>query len=106
MADAQLTPAQLQDAETRAAHEGYIHRVLVGFDQFWNVVFGGQPDETISSRVRRISDDSESKHKLLAVVLNHALNLFQANHGALAEAGDLERAQTVEATEKQALDAT
>jgi hypothetical protein len=39
-------------------------------------------------------------------VLNHALNLFQANHGALAEAGDLERAQTVEATEKQALDAT
>src|SRR5579885_2150791 len=106
MADAQLTPAQLQDAETRAAHEGYIHRVLVGFDQFWNVVFGGQPDETISSRVRRISDDSEAKDKLLAVGLNHALYLFHANHGALAEAGDLVFSNDAAATEKQALDAT
>ena len=29
---------------------GYIHNILIAFDQFWNAAFGGDPDETISSR--------------------------------------------------------
>lgn len=31
----------------------YISNVLVAFDQFVNVLFGGYPDETISSRCGR-----------------------------------------------------
>ena len=32
---------------------GWFVRVLVGFDQFINAIAGGNPDETISSRVVR-----------------------------------------------------
>jgi len=104
MADAALTPEQIALQEARAGREGYIHRVLVAFDQFWNVAgTGGLPDETISAHTRRVVDDPNAKHKLLAKVLNHLLDDIQPNHGAKAEAGDLERAQTVEATETKAL---
>lgn len=103
MTDAILTPAQITTQEAQASREGYIHRVLVGFDQFWNVVAGGKPDETISARTRRVVDDPTAKHKLLAKVLNHLLDDIQPNHGAKAEAGDLERAQAVVATEEKGL---
>lgn len=101
--DTPLTPQQVATQEAQAAREGYIHRVLVGFDQFWNVVAGGKPDETISSRTRRVVDDPTAKHKLLAKVLNHVLDDIQPDHGAKAEAGDLERADSVAATETAAL---
>ena len=104
MSDISLTPQQIAFQEGRASREGYIHRVLVGFDQFWNVVLDGKPDETISSRTRREVDDPTAKHKLLAKVLNHLLDDIQANHGAKAEAGDLERATVVESVEKESLE--
>lgn len=104
MTDAVLTLPQITAQEAQAAREGYIHRVLVAFDQFWNVAgTGGLPDETISAHDRRVVDDPTAKHKLLAKVLNHLLDDIQPNHGAKAEAGDLERAQTVVATETKAL---
>jgi len=103
MSDVPLTPEQIAEAEARASREGYIHRVLVGFDQFWNVVAGGHPDETISARTRRTVDDPNAKHKLLAKVLNHVLDTIQPNHGAKAEAGDAVRAETVETIEQNAL---
>ena len=40
----------VQQQEAQAAREGYVHRVLVAFDQFVNVIFRGRPDETISAR--------------------------------------------------------
>jgi len=102
--DQSLTPEQIAYYEARAAKEGYLHRVLVGFDQFWNVVAGGNPDETISARTRRAVDNPEVKHKLLAKVLNHILDDVQPNHGARAEAGDAERASKVLGIEEKALD--
>lgn len=96
-----LTEQQIQEAERNAGREGYLHRVIVGFDQFWNVVGGGEPDETISSRAQR---DAE-KHEFLAVVLTKALDLFQRNHGQKAQAGDLQRAQSVAQTEAKSLGA-
>lgn len=103
MSDVPLTPEQVQEAEQRAAKEGYIHKVLVGFDDFWNVATGGQVDETISARVGRVSKDPQAKHALLAKVLNHVLDWIQPSHGSLAAAGDLERAKAVEQTEDKTL---
>lgn len=109
--DTPLAPEQVAQAGARVDKESYPHEVLVAFDQFWNVLGSplflqqkGLPDETISAHVRRLSDDPKYKHAFIAHVLNHALNFIQKNHGALAEAGDLERAKNVEKTEKQALD--
>ena len=102
--DAPLTPSQVATAEARAAREGWLHRTLVAFDQFWNVAAcRGLPDETISAHTRRVVDNPEAKHKLLAKVLNHMLDVVQPNHGALAEAGDLQRAETVETVENTSL---
>lgn len=107
MADTPLTPEQVAQAQANASKDGYLHRDLVALDQDINVDAGGLPDETISSRVRRISD-AHPKWGLnpavwLAEALNAGLNLIQADHGAKAEAGDLQRAQAVEETEKKAL---
>jgi hypothetical protein len=106
MAD-QLTPAQIRQAEKTAAGEGFLHRVAVAADQDLNVDTGGLPDETISSRVRRISDAhprwSWSPGVWLAKVLNAGLNLVQRNHGQHAQAGDLGRALKVAATEQAEL---
>ena len=92
-----LTPAQTQVQEAKAAKEGYAHRDLVALDQFLNVMADGSPDETISSRAAR----ADEKGKLWGRVLSRFLNLFQSDHGAKAQAGDVERAEVVEAIEKQ-----
>lgn len=103
----QLTPAQVQQAEKDAAAEGFLHRVAVAADQNLNVDTGGLPDETISSRVRRISDAHPrwgwNPGVWLAKALNSGLNLIQQNHGQHAQAGDLERALNAAWTEETAL---
>lgn len=87
-----LTPSQLVTNEQQAKQEGYVKRVLIGFDQFANVVLNGHPDETISSRSARAA----TQGKLWGKTMSKFLDLFQKDHGATAEAGDLERAETVE----------
>lgn len=91
-----LSPQQTQIEENQAAHEKYVHRFLVGFDQFMNVVTDGDPDETISSRAARAAE----KGKGWGIELSRFLNLFQKDHGADAQAGDLQRAQAVETLEE------
>lgn len=94
--------------EQKASREGYIHRVLVAIDILVNVIAGGNEDETISSRVRRISDAhpefSFNPFILLAKLINGGLNLIWRNHGEHAEAADLERAEHEERVEDKALD--
>jgi hypothetical protein len=85
--------------EAQAAKEGYVHRVLVAFDIFVNVIFRGREDETISARSYRAALEG----KLWGRVMNAFLNLFQSNHGAKAAAGDLERATSIERTEDSTL---
>lgn len=92
-----MTPdvIDVQAQEAQAAKEGYVHRVLVAFDIFVNVIFRGREDETISARSYRATLEG----KLWGRVMNAFLNIFQSNHGAKAAAGDLERAQSIERTE-------
>ena len=94
-----LTPGQIAFNEQQAAHEDYLRRVLVAFDQFTNVATGGLPDETISSRAQRLSAQGNE----FAMLLTRALDELQPSHGRTAEAGDLQRSEAVVAVEKAAL---
>ena len=88
---------QLQ--ELQASKEGYLHRVLVALDIFLNVVFKGREDETISARSYRAALEG----KIWGRIMNAFLDIFQSNHGAKAAAGDLERANSIAATENKIL---
>lgn len=98
-----LTPEQITEQEAKVSKEGYIQKDLVGLDQFANVLLGGSPDETISSRVARWdTEDKGIKHEVGKIV-SKGLDLFQPDHGAKAEAGDLERSNAIQAIETEAL---
>lgn len=87
-------------AEQRASTESWLHRSLVAFDQFCNVVFfRGYPDETISAHCWRAS----LKNHLWGQALNRWLEWVQPDHGFLAASGDHYRAITIASIEKQAL---
>lgn len=90
-----LDAAQTATQEARAAHEQYLHRVLVALDQFMNVMADGDPDETISARAARAAE----KGKPWGVAMSRFLNLFQQDHGPKAQAGDAERAEAIEQIE-------
>ena len=90
-----LTPDQLATAELQVEHEGYFRKDLIGLDQFVNVLTGGSPDETISSRSARWAVKDKGVKHVVGEVISHSLDLFEHDHGAEAEAGDLERAVTV-----------
>ena len=90
-----LTPAQEATQESKASHEGYLHRNIEEFDVGLNVAAGGLQDETISSRASR---DAVEGH-WLGKAVSRFLNLFQRDHGAKAQAADLERAKEIEAVE-------
>jgi hypothetical protein len=92
---APLDPTQLQQQEQQAEHEKYLHRMLVGLDQFLNVVTDGDPDETISARSARAAE----KGKPWGIAMCKFLNLFQKDHGPKAQAGDVARADAVLAAE-------
>lgn len=99
MSETPLTPQQIQTEESQAAHEGYVHRTLVGLDQFVNVIAGGNPDETISARSARAAKRGGVVGKFMCWWLDK----LQKNHGEDAEAGDLERAQNIQNVEDNAL---
>lgn len=82
-------PADIPTAEAQAAAEGWVHRILVAFDIFWNVAgWRGQADETISTHSYRAFLEG----KLWGKFMNRWLGWFQPNHGAKAASGDLLRA--------------
>jgi hypothetical protein len=55
----------------------YIWNILIGIDQFFNAVFGGDPDETISSRMGK----HLAKHDCpFCNMMCKFLNLFQKDH--------------------------
>ena len=77
----------------------YLHNVAVGADQEANVILGGKPDETISSRAQRAAD----KGNPLGEVVSDGLDLIQKDHGHKAMHGDLNRAEDIVTTETDAL---
>jgi hypothetical protein len=91
-----LTPAQLATQEAQTAAEGYLKRNLIGVDDLCNGILGGKNDETISARCGR----DAAKGYRVGILVAKFLNLFQRNHCAKAQAGDMERAMAVIAAEK------
>ena len=92
-----LTPQQAAQQEAQAAKEGWLHRSLVAVDIMANVVIlRGQPDETISSHAARAAEQGKAWGR----AMSRFLDWFQADHGAKAVSGDLERAQNIENIEK------
>lgn len=53
----------------------YFWNILISIDQFFNTVFGGDPDETISSRVSKIQYRSKA-----ARLFCKFLSLFDKRH--------------------------
>lgn len=86
-----LTAGQITTAEQQAAHEKYLMRALVGFDQFVNVLTDGDPDETISARASRAAQAGKG----WGIELSRMLDRFQSDHGAVAQCGDIERAEEI-----------
>lgn len=91
-----LTPSQAHAKEKSALKEGYAVRVLIALDQFANVLIGGHPDETISARAARAAENGER----WGIGMSKFLDLFQRDHGAEAQAGDVARAITVAKAEE------
>jgi hypothetical protein len=92
-----LTPEQVAAQEAKTAKEGFIKRDLVALDMLANVLADGHNDETISSRLAR---DAE-QHKVVGEIGSKVLDVFQRDHGAKAQAGDLERAEAIVLIEKK-----
>lgn len=91
-----LTDAQVVAQEAKTAKENFVQRDLVAVDQCANVLTGGLPDETISSRLARAAE----QHEVVGEIGSKILDVFQRDHGAKAQAGDLERADAVAMAEK------
>lgn len=93
-----LTPAQTATQESQAAKENLVVRDLVGLDDFANVLTGGQPDETISTRLGIDAADGHGFSREVGKLGSEALDLFQKDHGSKAAAGDLERSEAEQET--------
>ncbi len=92
-----LTPEQVALQESQAAKEGFIKRDLIAVDICVNVLAAGHPDETISSRLARDAEE----HEVVGEIGSKILDVFQRDHGAKAEAGDVARAEAVIQIEKK-----
>ena len=90
-----LDGKQVAVEEGQARREKYPLRLLVGLDQFVNLACGGRPDETISSRAARAAVAG----RWWGRVMSKCLDRFAVDHGADAQAGDLERAEQLAALE-------
>lgn len=53
----------------------YFWNILIAIDQFFNALFGGDPDETISSRTGKLRNK-----RLWARCLSAFLDIFEWNH--------------------------
>jgi hypothetical protein len=54
----------------------YVWNVLVSVDQFFNTLLGGDPDETISSRMGKRARKGDKLGKIVCKILN----FFQEGH--------------------------
>ena len=93
----QLTQAEFDAQKASASKENFMQRDLIALDDAANVLTGGIPDETLSSRLER---DAE-QHRLLGELGCKILDAIQKDHGANAQAGDTERAEAVLAEEEK-----
>ena len=65
------------------AMKQYAFNFLIGLDQFVNVITGGDPDETVSSRLGRIKTTNNGAipwHRPLAKLTDYLLDKIQPGH--------------------------
>lgn len=96
-----LTPSQVVVEESQAATENFIKRDLVAVDIVASELTGGPMDETISTRLAIDSVKGHGLSKAVGKFGSAILDKFEADHGANAAAGDLERAQSEEKIVRQ-----
>ena len=63
----------------------YCWNILISIDQFVNVIFGGDPDETISSRLGKWSRDGKHNSGIRKPIWNIAhfvVEIFEKDHFA------------------------
>lgn len=61
----------------------YVWNILISIDQLANTIFGGDPDETISSRLGKWSRDGRHRtgvRKPIWKVANIVVELFERDH--------------------------
>jgi len=61
----------------------YFWNILISIDQLVNTIFGGDPDETISSRMGKWSRDGKNDHGLkkpIYKIANFIVELFEKDH--------------------------
>lgn len=61
----------------------YIINLLISFDQFVNTLTGGDPDETISSRMGKWARDGKNNNGLkkpIYKIANFVVELFEKDH--------------------------
>jgi len=62
----------------------YFWNILISIDQFFNTVFGGDPDETISSRLGKWARDGRHKNdtgrKIIWKITNWVVEKFEKDH--------------------------
>ena len=61
----------------------YIWNLLIAFDQEVNTIFGGDPDETISSRMGKWARNGKNNHgwrKPLYKIAHFIVELFEKDH--------------------------
>lgn len=100
------TPQDTAKWEGIALKEPYWHRVLVAFDQFMNVVWFGDPDETISSRSGRWALLKQHKFFLwrwIAEFMTAWLDCIEVDHVERAMAADAARAEHTAEIDENAL---
>lgn len=61
----------------------YIKNILISIDQFINTIFGGDPDETISSRLGKWHQtglNTTGIRKIVYKIVNFIVELFEQDH--------------------------
>lgn len=71
----------------------YLINILIAFDQFINVLFLGQPDETVSSRAWRCKD-ANSFWKFMRKLID-TLFFWQKDHCYYSYVAEIERHQII-----------
>lgn len=91
-----------------ALKQRYWHRALGQFDVFLNVLAGGAPDDTISSRMQRWKIDAVPKpnaaKRAVGTFMCGWLGWLQKDHDIKANAGDLGRAEAEEKRTRSTLE--
>jgi hypothetical protein len=61
----------------------YFWNILVSIDQFFNTIFAGDPDETISSRVGKWARDGKHRKgwkKIVHDIVHFVVEIFEKDH--------------------------